>query len=89
MECSSFAAACINDVLIFSVTLDYHISHIRRVLQALRRTGLTAKLSKYDWDRRHITSWLHLGLKMDAEMLSQHLHVHTSIDRGSLSASTN
>ena len=59
-DCSSFASGYMDDVLIFSEIWDEHINHIRRVLQALRRAGLTAKPSKCDWGRRSITYLGHI-----------------------------
>jgi len=52
--CREFAAAYIDDVLIFSKTWDEHLIHVKKVLQALRKAGLTAKPSKCKWRRSSI-----------------------------------
>lgn len=40
------AVAFIDDILIYSQSWDAHMTHLRRVLNALRQTGLTVKLKK-------------------------------------------
>ena len=41
-ECSSFARAYMDDVVIVSETWELHKVHVRKVLDCLRGTGLTA-----------------------------------------------
>ena len=41
-----FAAALMDDIIIFSETCDEHLEHVRKVLERLRKAGLTARPSK-------------------------------------------
>ena len=41
-----FAAALMDDIIIFSETWDEHLEHVREVLEHLRKAGLTARPSK-------------------------------------------
>ena len=47
--CYGFAAPYMDDVLIFSSGWDEHLLHVRKVLEELRRHGLTAKPAKCEW----------------------------------------
>ncbi len=42
-DCSSFASVYIDDVLLYSKDWEEHLQHLRLVLEALRKSGLTAK----------------------------------------------
>jgi len=53
-ECSEFASVYIDDVLIYSANWKEHLTHIKLVLQALQKAGLTAKPSKCQWGRSHL-----------------------------------
>jgi len=53
-----FCLVYLDDVLIFSETLDEHVTHVKRVLQRLREYGLTCKLRKCDF---HATTVSFLG----------------------------
>ena len=53
-DCISFASMYIQDVLIYSNTWQDHLVHIRKVLEALREAGLTAKSAKCLWRRKHL-----------------------------------
>ena len=48
-ECSSFARAYMDDVVIFSKTWKLHKVHVRKVLDSLRGAGLTANQKKCCW----------------------------------------
>ena len=47
--CYGFAAPYMDDVLIFSSGWDEHLLHVRKVLEELRRHGLTAKPANCEW----------------------------------------
>ncbi len=53
-DCSSFASVYIDDVLVYSKDWAEHLQHLRLVLEALRKSGLTAKPSKCQWGCRHL-----------------------------------
>ena len=53
--CREFSSPYIDDVLIFSKEPGEHIAHIKRVLTALRKAGLTAKPAKCEWGRQYLT----------------------------------
>ena len=54
----AFARPYIDDVIIFSSDWTTHLDHIRRVLEALKRAGLTANPKKCEWGGKHM---LYLG----------------------------
>ena len=54
VSCKDFSAVYIDDIIIFSSCWDEHIEHVRKVLSALKVTGLTAKSSKCQWGKRHL-----------------------------------
>ena len=41
-----FAAALMDDIIIFSETWDEHLEHVREVLERLRKAGITTRPSK-------------------------------------------
>jgi hypothetical protein len=49
-----FALAYLDDVMIFSKTLEEHIKHVRRVLEKLREKDLPVKLSKCEFHKHRI-----------------------------------
>ena len=44
--CWQFAIVYLDDIIIFSKSLDEHLNHIRIVLSLLREAGMTIKLRK-------------------------------------------
>ena len=46
MACRNFAAAYLDDFIIYSTTWEDHLEHVRAILQKLRGAGLTAKPAK-------------------------------------------
>ena len=49
-----WATAYMDDIVVFSRTWENHLAHIRNVLSALRRAGLTANPSKCRWGGRSV-----------------------------------
>ena len=49
--CNQFAIVYIDDVLIFSNSIEDHLECIRQTLTALREAGLKEKPQKYDWGK--------------------------------------
>ena len=45
-SCQDFAAAYLDDLIVFSETFDDHLHHVRAVLDQLRSAGLTIKPRK-------------------------------------------
>jgi ribosomal protein S18 acetylase RimI-like enzyme len=62
-----FCVVYLDDVLIFSNTLEEHIAHVKRVLSRLRDFGLTCKLKKCEF---HATSLSFLGFIISPEGVS-------------------
>lgn len=56
----NFAAAYLDDIIIFSKTWQDHERHIREVLQCLREAGLTAKPSKCQFGMGHCSYLGHI-----------------------------
>ena len=56
----------LDDILIYSKTLEEHIGHVRQVLDALRQHQLYAKLSKCSFAKRSVE---YLGYRIDQEGL--------------------
>ena len=57
-DCSEYAAAYLDDVIIHSTCWEDHVRHVRDVLQKLRRAGLTIKPKKCQFG---MNSCLYLG----------------------------
>ena len=47
-----FVMVYLDDIIIFSQTMDEHLQHIRKVLKALRQAGLKLKLEKYEFTKK-------------------------------------
>jgi hypothetical protein len=62
-----FCIVYIDDVLIYSRTLEEHIAHVKKVLTRLREYGLTCKLSKCEF---HATSTSFLGFIISPDGIS-------------------
>ena len=62
-----FCVVYLDDVLIFSETLEEHISHVKQVLSHLRDYGLTCKLRKCEF---HASSLSFLGFVISPEGVS-------------------
>ena len=58
--CSDVAAPYIDDILVFSKNGVEHVSHLRRVMEALSRNGLTLKLAKCEFGRTQLEYLGHL-----------------------------
>ena len=50
-DCYEFSAPYIDDVVVFSEDAEEHVQHLKRVLEALRKYGLTIKEEKCEWGR--------------------------------------
>ena len=50
-DCYDFSAPYIDDVVVFSEDAEEHVQHLRSVLNALRKYGLTIKEEKCEWGR--------------------------------------
>ena len=66
-----FFIVCLNDILIFSKSLDEHLFHIRSVLERLREEKLLINLRKCSFVKKELVYLgfvvLAKGLKMDPE----------------------
>ena len=66
-EGPDFVNAYIEDVLVFSQTLDKHLHHLSLVLNAIKKAGLKLKLSKCKFFQREVEFFGHFitaeGLK--------------------------
>jgi hypothetical protein len=62
-----FCIVYLDDVLIFSDTLEEHVAHVKQVLSRLREYGLTCKLSKCEF---HVTSVSFLGFIISPDGIS-------------------
>jgi hypothetical protein len=62
-----FCIVYLDDVLVYSQTLEEHIAHVKRVLSRLREYGLTCKLSKCEF---HSTSTSFLGFIVSPDGIS-------------------
>ena len=48
-DCATFAVVYINDILIFSDSMEEHLSHIKEVMKALKIAGLKVKPPMCQW----------------------------------------
>ena len=71
-----FCTAYLDDILIYSMTLDEHREHVQRVLEALSRVGLHLKLEKYPFHKTEVT---YLGLIISADGVQMDLGKVTAI----------
>ena len=62
-----FFLVYLDDLLVYSKTLDEHMAYLERLLQRLTETGLELKLSKCQFLRRQVT---YLGHTISAEGVS-------------------
>ena len=85
-----YAAAYLDDLIIFSHSWQEHLSHLRRVLQKLREAGLTVKQKKCQLAMSHCSYLGHVvgeGLvrpelsKVDA-LINSRMTACTACDRG-------
>ena len=53
-SCYEFAAPYIDDVVVFSSSAGEHMVHLRRVLEELKRHGMTVKASKCEFGKKKI-----------------------------------
>src|SRR6266498_4127229 len=49
-----FVMVYLNDIIIFSQTMDEHLQHMRKVLEALRQAGLKLKLEKCEFAKKQL-----------------------------------
>src|SRR6266540_5766548 len=49
-----FVMVYLNDIIIFSQTMDEHLQHMRKVLEALRQVGLKLKLEKCEFVKKQL-----------------------------------
>ncbi len=47
-----FVMVYLDDIIIFSQTMDEHLQHMRKVLEALRQAGLKLKLEKCEFAKK-------------------------------------
>ena len=68
-----FVAVYIDDVLIFSRTIEEHLMHLRAVIQRIREVGLKLKPSKCHFTRREVEYLGHVvtpeGLKTNQKLV--------------------
>ena len=68
-----FVAVYIDDVLVFSRTLEEHMTHVQRVLERIKQAGLKLKPSKCFFARREVEYLGHLvtpeGLKTNPKLI--------------------
>src|SRR6266498_2537265 len=59
-----FVMVYLDDIIIFFQTIDEHLQHMRKVLEALRQAGLKLKLEKCEFAKKQLK---YLGFKPDLE----------------------
>ena len=57
-DCATFAVVYINDILIFSYSMEEHLSHIKEVMKSLIKAGSKVKPPMCQWWARQLE---HLG----------------------------
>ena len=73
-EGPDFVAVCIDDILIFSRTLEDHINHLRLMFKCLLETGLKLKPTKCHFVRKEVEYLGHIitpqGLKTNPRLVT-------------------
>ena len=73
LHLDDFVGIYIDDIVVFSQTIDEHVRHLRQVLQLLRKNKLFGKMSKCEFGKekmeflRHVVS--HDGIKIDLKKI--------------------
>ena len=49
-----FVMVYLDDIIIFSQTMDEHLQHMRKILKALWQVGLKFKLEKYEFAKKQL-----------------------------------
>ncbi len=49
-----FVIVYLNDIIIFFQTMDEHLQHMRKMLEALWQAGLKLKLEKYEFAKKQL-----------------------------------
>src|SRR6266498_1598491 len=66
-----FVMVYLDDIIIFSQTMDEHLQHMRKVLEALRQAGLKLKLEKCEFAKKQLRYlgfiMREFGIKPDSE----------------------
>ncbi len=69
----AFVSVCIDDILIYSRSLEEHITHLRLVLERIKAAGLKLKLSKCAFVRQEVEYLGHVltpeGLKTNPKLV--------------------
>ena len=53
-QCSDFATNYLNDIIVFSRTVEDHLKHLEQVFTALQKTDLKIKASKCEFFKSHV-----------------------------------
>ncbi len=53
-DCTGFSVVYIDDILIFSDSVSDQVVHIRKVLEAIRRSSLRLRKDKCVWGKRQV-----------------------------------
>ena len=64
-----WSATYIDDIVIFSKSWEEHLVHVRKVLEALEKVGMTANLDKCTWGARTLT---YLGHEVGGGVVKVH-----------------
>ena len=54
-QCSDFAANYLDDIIVFSRTMEDHLKHLEQVFDALQKADLKIKASKCEFFKRHVS----------------------------------
>src|SRR4051812_37052737 len=69
-----FVYVYLNDILMYSTTLQLHFGHLKEVLETLRKHQLYAKLTKCEFNKKEITYLGHIikqgGIAVDLEKIT-------------------
>ena len=60
LSCRGYADAYIDEIVVYSMNRKEHMGHINRVLEEVKKVGMTARPRKCCWGRRHIVYLGHI-----------------------------
>ena len=76
-QCSDFAGNYLDDIIVFSRTVEDHLKHLEQVFAALQKANLKIKASKCEFFKSHVCYLGFLMVNQESDVISQRLRLST------------